>query len=241
MSNSQPHTESAPLSAYFEDGAARARTLDNRGRLRFDAEGQLATDILEAYARVGFYVFEGVLDADELVELDTDLEEVLARAPASEGADVDREGRPLRADRPHTLWAQPLSDPWGGTPLLNGRHPVRMEEPAATSDAPEKAIFLLLGLFEAMDSALRLSAHPDMLRVAASLAGPHFVPYNDTIFLKEAGLGASVAWHQDGTTHWDAPNWDPDIHGFTYHTGCRYFFILIIQGKKLFKGRTGDC
>ena len=204
------------MGAYFESGAARARALGNRGPLRFDADGGLAAEIVEAYERVGFYVFEGVIEGRELAELDADLAEVLARTPATEGAAVDREGRPLREEQPHCLWAEPLSDPWGGTSLLNGRHPVRMEEPSAARGAPEKAIFLLLGLYEAMDSALRLSAHPGMLRVAESLAGPDFVPYNDTIFLKEPGLGASIAWHQDGTTHWDRPDWHPDIHGFNF-------------------------
>ena len=33
-------------------------------------------------------------------------------------------------------------------------------------------------------------------------------------FIKEAGLGPSVAWHQDGTTHWTAPDWDQGAHGF---------------------------
>ena len=37
-----------------------------------------------------------------------------------------------------------------------------------------------------------------------------------TIFLKEPGVGASVAWHQDGTTHWESPDWHPDIHGFNF-------------------------
>ena len=48
-----------------------------------------------------------------------------------------------------------------------------MEEPAA---APDSTIFLVLGLFEAMDSALRLSAHPDVLQVAEAICGPEFVP-----------------------------------------------------------------
>ena len=29
-------------------------------------------------------------------------------------------------------------------------------------------------------------------------------------------LGASVAWHQDGLTHWDSPAWDEGIHGFNF-------------------------
>jgi len=201
---------------YFEMGATRARSIGNRGPLRFDVEGRLDPEIVDAYEKTGFYVFEGVIDQEELVELEADLANMLDRTPITEGADVDRKGRPLTEGLPQLLWAQPLSDPWGGTGLLNGRHPVRMEEPSAADDLPEKAIFLLLGLFEGMESALRLSAHPEILRVAEGLNGPDFVPYNDSIFLKEPGIGASVAWHQDGTTHWDSRNWDPDIHGINF-------------------------
>ena len=39
------------------------------------------------------------------------------------------------------------------------------------------------------------------------------------IFLKEPGLGASISWHQDGTTHWDDPAWHPDIHGTIINIG----------------------
>lgn len=200
---------------YFEAGAERARALGNRGPLRFESDGRLAAEIREAIDELGFYVFTNVLGDDELAELDADLDALLARTPRTEGAEVDRLGRPLDPDArlPQLLWARPLADPWGGTDLLNGRHPVRMDEPAADSAAPESAIFLMLGLYEAMPSALRLSAHPDVLRVAEAICGSDFVPYNDSIFLKEPGLGASIAWHQDGTTHWDSPAWNPLSHG----------------------------
>lgn len=200
---------------YFEAGAERARALGNRGALRFDADGRLATDIREALTDIGYYIFAGVVDDAELAELDADLDALLARTPRDKDAEVDRQGRPLDADAqlPQLLWAKPLADPWGGTALLNGRHPVRMDEPEARAAAPASTIFLMLGLFETMPSALRLSAHPDVLRITAAVCGPDFVPYNDTIFLKEPGLGASVAWHQDGTTHWDSPSWHPLAHG----------------------------
>ena len=42
------------------------------------------------------------------------------------------------------------------------------------------------------------------------------MPYNDAIFVKKPGLGASVGWHQDGATHWDSADWHPDIHGFNF-------------------------
>ena len=204
------------LEDYFAQGESRALSLGNRGPLRFDVHGSLHPEIVEAYKKTGFYVFEGLIDGVEVSELESELAALLDQTPATQGADVDCKGRPLPEGLPNLQWAQPLSDPWGGTKLLNGRHPVRMEEPVASAEVPEKAIFLMLGMFESMESTLRLSAHPKMLRVAESLNGPDFVPYNDSIFLKDPGLGAAVAWHQDGTTHWDNPDWDPDIHGVNF-------------------------
>jgi hypothetical protein len=208
-------TTAARTDDYFEAGAERARALGNRGPLRRDADGRLAADIREAIDETGFYVFQGVIDEAELGELDAGVDALLARTPRTEGAEVDRLGRPLDPDAalPQLLWAKPLADPWGGTELLNGRHPVRMDEPEAAAAAPESTIFLMLGMFESVPELLRLSAHPDVLGVVADVCGEDFVPYNDTVFLKEAGLGASVAWHQDGTTHWDSPDWHPLSHG----------------------------
>jgi len=114
---------------YFEQGAARARALGNRGPLRFDAAGAPAPEILEAYHETGFYVFEGAIEDDELAELDRELTALLDRTPRTEGATTDRRGRPLDGDAvlPQLLWSRPLADPWGGTELLKGRHQVRME------------------------------------------------------------------------------------------------------------------
>jgi len=39
---------------------------------------------------------------------------------------------------------------------------------------------------------------------------------HESLFIKQPGLGASVAWHQDGTTHWDSPAFDPGCHGFNF-------------------------
>ena len=205
---------------YWASGAERAHALGNRGPLRFDGAGQLDESIREAYEKAGFYVFTSLLDETELSEFDQDLDGLLNRAPADEGSPVDRAGKPAAGveSSPVFLWAQALSDPWGGTELLNGRHPVAMDSPSNGSAAPvsRKSIFLILNLFEEMPAAVRLYAHPQLLQVAGSLNGPDFVPYNDSLFRKEPGLGAAVAWHQDGTTHWDRPDWHPDIHGFNF-------------------------
>ena len=55
-----------------------------------------------------------------------------------------------------------------------------------------------------------------MLGIATTINGVDFVPYNDAIFVKQPGLGGSVAWHQDGVTHWESPHWDQGIHGFNF-------------------------
>ena len=48
-----------------------------------------------------------------------------------------RAGRRSAADcsGPNLHWARPLSDPWGGTSAANGRHPVKMYEPATDGPA----------------------------------------------------------------------------------------------------------
>ena len=56
----------------------------------------------------------------------------------------------------------------------------------------------------------------DLLRVAAAINGDDFVPFNEGIWVKHPYLGGSVAWHQDGWTHWDAPDLDGDTHGFNF-------------------------
>jgi ectoine hydroxylase-related dioxygenase (phytanoyl-CoA dioxygenase family) len=54
------------------------------------------------------------------------------------------------------------------------------------------------------------------LQVAAAIHGPDFTPFNEALFIKQPGLGSSVAWHQDGVTHWDSPNFDQGTHGFNF-------------------------
>ncbi len=53
-------SEEAAMQAYLRDGEKRAATLGNRGPIRFTGSGELHPDILDAYWRCGFYVFEGV-------------------------------------------------------------------------------------------------------------------------------------------------------------------------------------
>ena len=207
------------IAAYLRAGEERARALANRGPVRFGADGRLHPDILESYWKHGFYVFEGVVGEAELNELRADADMMIGRAPVSPGADVDAEGRPALgrdyARDPYTL-VKPLSDPWGGTDKLNGRHPHRMTQPQPDKDAPDYVVFLMYGMCQAMPAALRVYGHPHLLAVAEAINGTDFVPYNDAIFVKQAGVGGSVAWHQDGVTHWESPDWDEGSHGFNF-------------------------
>ena len=215
--SAQEHAEG--IKTYLREGKERAIRLGNRGPIRFDESGAIQGDILEAYWRQGFYVFENVIQAEELDELQAGIADMLDRAPIERDAKLDAKGRPAFGQefaRDTYTWIPPLSDPVGGTTRNGGRHPSKMVEPVPPTDAPKEVIYMMFGMCQAMDAGLRLYGHPQLLAIAESINGPDFTPFNDAIFLKQPGLGGSVAWHQDGLTHWDSPNWDEGIHGFNF-------------------------
>jgi|SRR5215213_4437377 len=90
-------SEEAAMQAYLREGEKRAASLGNRGPIRFTAPGELHPDILDAYWRCGFYVFEGVLGPDELSDIERDVHDILDRLPAERGAALDAKGRPALA------------------------------------------------------------------------------------------------------------------------------------------------
>ena len=207
------------MRSYLQEGQAAALALPNRGPLRFTESGALAEEIRAAYSEYGFYVFENVLSAEELEDIKADLDTMRAQFPTGPESQVNAAGEPaLGADaKALTLvWSKPLGDPLGGTELANGRHQVKMFEPEADVEAPLAAPFILLGSLQFSDACLRTYAHPELLRVAESINGPDFAPFNEALFIKEPGIGAAVSWHQDGVTHWDSPDFDEDIHGFNF-------------------------
>ena len=211
--------EQRAMEAYLRDGERRARSLGNRGPIRFTADGRLDPAILDAYWRCGFYVFEGVLKPDELADIEADFQDILGRLPRERGAPVDVKGRPALGagcKAPTLFWSKPLGDPFGGTSLANGRHPVKMFEPIPAAGAPKEVVYLILGSLQFSEAALRVYGHPQLLAVAAAVNGEDFVPFNEALFIKEPGLGASVAWHRDGVTHWDSVDWDQGSHGFNF-------------------------
>ncbi len=209
----------ADMSGYLHERAAAATAFGCRGPVRYDANGELHPDILQDFETHGFYIFESVVDVLEVAELREAVEDTIARAPSPPDSTTDAQGRPaLGLDYPIDpfIFIKPLSDPWGGTKLLSGRHPTKMTEPTPDDDVPDHVVHLILQMCTPMPAALRLYGHPDLLSIAEAINGPDFVPYNDAIFVKKAGIGGSVAWHQDGATHWEHPNWHPGIHGFNF-------------------------
>lgn len=212
-------THAAGMAAYQLAALRLAGELDHRGPVRLDANGRLHPDILSAYWKHGFYIFEGVVTEAEVHELRRDAAVMLDRAPVSPDSKLDAKGRPAlgrdAAREPYSI-IKPLSDPAGGTDFGDGRHPSKMAEPMPDSDAPPYVVLRMRGMCEYMPAGLRVYGHPQLLAIAASINGDDFVPFNDVIFVKQPHVGGSVAWHQDGVTHWNSPDWDEGIHGFNY-------------------------
>ena len=191
--------------AYRRDGCERAARLGNRGPMRFDEDGRLAQDILDAYRRTGFYVFTGVLSPKEVRELAFEFDQVLGNAPLRNDGEVDGHGRPSRFSSYYTVEPPESSD---------------AEEDSEAVDAPG-IVRMVSHPLMIMDSALRAYAHPDILKMAASVNGPDFVPFHESVFHKATRQGAPTRWHQDGRTHWtedgtslEQPDGSGKTHGF---------------------------
>jgi hypothetical protein len=204
---------------YRAAGTERARALGNRGPVRFDADGHIHPEILESYWRHGFYIFEGVVGAAELDDIERDVADMLEHAPTVPKGKTDRHGRPavgVDVKWPIYSWVRPLTDPVGGTDAAHGRYQSKMIEPPTPEGAPEHVVQLVFGTLFLSEACLRLYGHPDLLRVTEAVNGPDFVPFNEAVWIKHPGLGGPVAWHQDGWTHWDSPELDAGTHGFNF-------------------------
>lgn len=187
-------SEQQSWAEYSEAGVERALALGNRGPMRFDANGCLEQSILDAYHRTGFHVFTGVLSAEEVADLRTEFEQVLDNAPLEADGTVDRHGRPVRFPGYYTLAGEDAGEPPAHVGMVS--HPLMM-----------------------MDSALCVYAHPQILKMVASINGADFVPFHEAVFHKAAVSGPPTPWHQDGRTHWTAegvPLQQPDGSGKTH-------------------------
>ena len=107
LTNIDPAAEEAAMTEYMREGQERAYALDNRGPVRFDAKGELHEDILEAYWRCGFYVFEGVLGKEELADIERDFQDILESLPSEKDSPVDAQGQPalgVGCEAPTSFW-----------------------------------------------------------------------------------------------------------------------------------------
>ena len=64
------------MANYMHEGGVRDLRFGNSGSIKLDAAGKLEQGILEAYLEDGFYVYENVVEQDELEELRSDVERV---------------------------------------------------------------------------------------------------------------------------------------------------------------------
>jgi len=211
--------EADAMKAYLINGEKNALALGNRGPIAFDENGDLSSTIKEAYSKNGFYIFESVLNNEEVEDIKEDLENLRQQFPTGPESTLNAKGKPAMNAESKSLtlvWSKPLGDPLGGTELANGRHQIKMFEPEAKEDAPMAVPLILLGSLQFSDACLRTYAHPKLLKVAESINGKDFAPFNEALFIKEPGIGAAVSWHQDGVTHWESKNFDEEIHGFNF-------------------------
>ena len=211
--------ESYSVREYLIEGEKKALSINNRGPIQFENDGSLSLSIRKAYSKYGFYIFEDVLSKEELKDIKIDLEEIKNILPTGPDSKINHRGGPALGSNNKALnliWSKPLGDPLGGTKLANGRHQIKMFEPKANEEAPESTPLILLGSLQFSEACLRTYAHPELLKVAESINGPDFAPFNEALFIKEPGIGAAVSWHQDGVTHWESEDFDEDIHGFNF-------------------------
>ena len=195
--------------AYRDAALERAAALGNRGPMRFDEDGRLEQDILDAYRRTGFYVFTGVLSQQEVDDLRAEFDAVLDNAPVDADGKLDKHGSPVEFRGYYTL----STDDDG-----------YRDGDEDTASEPKRAVVGLVSHpLMMMDSALRTYGHPKILRMVASVNGADFVPFHESIFHKGAGEGPPTRWHQDGRTHWtddgtalEQPDGSGKTHGFNF-------------------------
>ena len=193
-------TEESDWKRYSLAGQKRALDLGNRGPMRFDKNGRLDQDILDAYFRIGFYVFTGVISKNEVDQLEKEFDQVLDNAPVSDDDAVDAGGQPVKFD---------------------GYYSLSKNQTSELKVTPRNAVGLVSHPLLMMDSALRVYGHPQILRMVESVNGPDFIPFHEAVFHKVAGEGAPTRWHQDGRTHWtkegkslERPDGSGKTHGF---------------------------
>ena len=187
-------------------GAPSSPTSTQAGQFRCD--GGLLPHVLDEFEREGYVTLHNVISSAELAELRAEVQRILIRAPVSKGLAVDSEGRPTLTS-PSKFQFAPAS-----RATMDRQHELELRKAEPQPGQVEYPVKISSWL-EFSVPGLRLYGHPKLLSAAASVNGPSFTPFSESLVIKHAGHGAALAWHQDGGTHWDD---GPQLaeHGFNY-------------------------
>ena len=99
------------MESYLKDGEKKALELGNRGPIKFDENGNLCPEIRKAYSENGFYIFENVINPDELEDIKEDLEKLRTNFPIGPESNIDLNGNPAFNAESKALtlvWSKPL-------------------------------------------------------------------------------------------------------------------------------------
>lgn len=189
-----------------------ALNLGNRGPLELGRDGLPLPHIVDTFERFGFYVFEGLIKPPELTELQQDTNAVLERATdAQRNGDATFDHFGVTVPTSAFGFTRPLSDNSSPT----GRSPTAMTSYTPPAGAPEEICRGGSYYLRFSRPGVRLYGHPKLLAMAEAVNGRGFTPFSDSIQYKKQGLGPAVAWHQDGTTHWEKHGAQVE-HGFNF-------------------------
>ena len=133
------------MADYIREGVGRGRAIGNRGPVCLDDNGKLHPEILDAFREHGFYIFENVIDPDEIRELRADIDHLLEHAPVGRDAGVDARGRKAFGQEficcPMLYVCQAVIGPMGWYEWflqLGGRHQSKMTEAIPDPGAPRR-------------------------------------------------------------------------------------------------------
>ena len=68
-----------------------------------------------------------------------------------------------------------------------------MSEPLADESLPDEIVYMIMGPLRYSDALLRITGHPHLLAIAEAIFSDDFVPFNEALWIKEAGLGSATA------------------------------------------------
>ncbi len=185
---------SRPLSA--EEATDRALSTPNRGVLSLDG-GRVPQAITDAFEEYGFYVFEGLLGAEELKELQEDMHAAIQAATYARDSGLeDFAHNGVRIKTSSFGFAVPLSDNSNPT----GRSPSPMQEYEPPAGAPDQVCRGASYYMRFSEPGVRLYGHPLLLAVAEAVNGVGFTPFSDSLQVKIARLGPAVAWRESASS-----------------------------------------